>query len=413
MAQKKTLVCGAGIAGPTCAYWLQRYGYSVVLAEQARTLRDGGQNVDIKGAGQRIIREMGIAEKTEARNTNEQGQKYVDAAGNVIARFPKGAFGTLTSDFEILRGDFAQILFEATQATCEYRFGTHVTNLEEKEACISVTFNTGHLEDFELVICAEGIGSRTRKMILSEETRYRYLGAYISFFKIPRQPEDDDWACTVNGKGGTFITLRPGNDTETTVLITFLRDTSNVAGDDASDRLKLLTEALRGRGTVADRILADLHTVRDFYFGPMSQVQASRWSKGRFVIVGDAAYSPTPFTGEGTALAMVGAYVLAGEISRCSNYAEAFLRYEQLVRPYVERSQNRMSPFFIRLVHVRSRCGIAFTRVIQKIFSGRLIQRFLQPDPEKRAKAIMEDFSFPLYAMGTDVVSSLEKDRLK
>jgi 2-polyprenyl-6-methoxyphenol hydroxylase-like FAD-dependent oxidoreductase len=397
-ADRRILICGAGIAGPACAYWLHRSGYSVVIAEKASALRAGGQNVDVKGAGQQVIRKMGLAEKLEARNTLEQGQKYLDAAGNVVATFPKGAVGGLTADFEILRGDFAEILFEATRDTCEYRFGTFVSGLQETDDAMSVTFNNGAVEDFELVICAEGLNSSTRRMVLAEQTQIRYFGAYMSFFNIPRRPEDDNWAYTVNGIGGTFITLRPGTATETTVLMTFLRDKGDVAVDDPAARKELLLQALKGRGTVADRISAELGSVEDFYFGPMSQVHALAWSKGRFVMIGDAAHCPTPFTGEGTALALVGAYVLAGEIKRNADHVAAFDAYERLVRPYAEMSQSKMNPRLIRMMHVRTRLGVTVARVIQRFFANRTVQKLLKPSDAKRDGRVEEDFRLPDYA---------------
>jgi 2-polyprenyl-6-methoxyphenol hydroxylase-like FAD-dependent oxidoreductase len=395
--RRKVLILGGGIAGPACAYWLHRYGYAVVIAERAASFRDGGQNVDVKGAGQQVIKMMGLAEAIEAKNTLEQGQRYVDAAGTVVATFPKGALGTLTSDFEILRGDFARVLFDATKEDCEYRMGTFVTNLREDDDEISVTFANGDVEAFEMVICAEGMNSSTRNLVLAEETRFRYLGAYMAFFKIPRRPEDDNWACTVNGIRGTFITLRPGNDTETTVLITFLKKDHDVDGNSPATRRELLVQALKGRGTVADRIIADLDTVQDFYFGPMSQVQASAWSKGRFVMLGDAAYCPTPFTGEGTALALVGAYVLAGEIKRSADHTEAFDAYERLLRPYVERSQKRLSPRFIRLVHVKTSLGVFLTHAAERLFASAAMQKLFSPSADKRERQITDDFVFPNY----------------
>ncbi|MDE7548799.1 FAD-dependent monooxygenase [Acetobacter fabarum] len=396
-AQKKILICGAGIAGPVCAYWLHQYGYEVVIAEKARTLRDGGQNVDIKGAGQQVIRMMGLAARIEAKNTMEKGQKYIDAAGKPVAVFPKGAFATLTNDFEILRGDFAQILFEATARTCDYRFETFIKNLEEKNDGISVTFNDDSVEDFEFVICAEGISSATRNMILPGETGFRYLGAYMSFFKISKRPEDDGWAHTLNGADGTFITLRPGNERETTVLVTFLQKKPDIKWENQEDAKKILRAALKGRGTIADRISTELETVHDFYFGPMSQVKMSRWSKGRFVLLGDAAYCPTAFTGEGTALALVGAYVLAGEIKRNTQYAAAFDAYESLVRPYVLSSQNRMNPVFIRLLHARSRTAIMLTHGVQKILASDFLQKCFRREAAKRETKIVKDFIFPDY----------------
>ncbi len=395
---KKILVCGSGIAGPTCAYWLHKYGYSTVIVEKAPALRDGGQNVDIKGAGQHVIDMMALAEKIQAKNTQERGQKYLDAAGRVVAVLPKGALGSLTNDFEILRGDFAQVLFESTRDDCEYRFGRFVTALEEKQDGISATFDNGETEDFDLVICAEGIHSSTRDMVMAELTRFRYLGAYMAFFKIPRRVEDDRWACSVNGIGGTFITLRPGGETETTVLVTFLSRDQGMNGDTPAARKGLLRRALDGRGAIAERIIADLHTVDDFYFGPMSQVHASTWSQGRIVLLGDAAFCPTPFTGAGTALALVAAYVLAGEIKRSDDHSRAFADYETLVRPYVEASQRMLNPRRIRLMHPKSRCGIGLTHLAQRLVASVAVQSLFRSSAAKRAQKVADDFHFADYS---------------
>ncbi len=395
--RKKILICGGGVAGPTCAYWLSEYGFEVVVVEKATTFRDGGQNVDVKGAGQQVIELMGLTELVEARNTFECGQKWLDANGKVVTFFPKDGFGSLTSDFEILRGDFAHLLFDATRGSCEYRFGTFVTGLVDIDEGMRVTFNDGKTEDFELVICAEGMSSSTRGLVLAEETRFRYLGAYMAFFKIPRRPEDDFWACGINGIGGTMITLRPGGETETTVLVTFSASAPNPSRPFVQPHREMLRAALEGRGTVAARICDELDTVSDLYFGPMSQVQASTWWKGKVVLLGDAAYCPTPFTGTGTALSLVGAYVLAGEIKKCSSYPDAFRAYESLLRPYVERAQQQMSPRLIRLIHVRTRLGIAITRFVQRFFGSALMQRLLKPSTETRARKIKEDFVLPNY----------------
>ncbi|MGQ2994127.1 MAG: FAD-dependent monooxygenase [Blastomonas fulva] len=395
--RKKILICGGGIAGPACAWWLSQHGFSVVVVEKAGGFRDGGQNVDVKGAGQQVIERMGLTAQIEARNTQECGQKWLDEAGKVVAVFPKGGFGSLTSDFEILRGDFARVLFDATRGACEYRFGTSVSAIEEIGDGARVTFIDGSTEVFELVICADGLSSSTRDLVLAQETRLRHLGAYMAFFKIPRRPEDDLWACSVNGIGGTMINLRPGGPTQTTVLLTFPVSAPDSQRPSSRSRRDMLRAALEGRGTVADRIVDELDTVQDFYFGPMSQVQASVWSKGRLVLLGDAAHCPTPFTGKGTALALVGAYVLAGEIKQRSTHAEAFHTYERILRPYAERSQRELSPRLIRLMHVKTPFGIAIARILQRLFGSARIQALLKPSAAAQARKVEEDFALPVY----------------
>jgi 2-polyprenyl-6-methoxyphenol hydroxylase-like FAD-dependent oxidoreductase len=396
--EKKVLICGGGIAGPACAYWLDKYGYTVVIVEKAASLRDGGQNVDVEGVAQRVLAEMGLAEIIDAKNTMEEGHKCLAADGRVIAAFPKGAFGSLTNDFEILRGDFAQILYDATHQRCEYRFNTAVAHLEDKEHCVSVTFDDGVIEEFEFVVCAEGIGSSTRQMVMAEHVRFRYLGAYMAYFNIPRHPNDDHWARIVNTRGGTFLALRPGTDTHTTALVTFLANDDGVTPVGLTSRKKLLSRALEGRGPIADRVRADLDVVDDFYLGPMSQVTASRWSTSRLVLLGDAAYAPTPFTGSGTALALVGAYVLAGEINDRRNLAEAFAAYERIVRPYVETAQKQLSPNRIRLLHVKSRLGVAIMHIIFKVLAHDITQRLAGVVAAKRDKTkSADDFLLPVY----------------
>jgi 2-polyprenyl-6-methoxyphenol hydroxylase-like FAD-dependent oxidoreductase len=148
---------------------------------------------------------------------------------------------------------------------------------------------------------------------------------------------------------------------------------------------------------IADRVSADLDTVTDFYSGPMSQVYASRWSKGRFVMLGDAAYCPTPFTGAGTALALVGAYVLAGELARSADHVQAFETYERSLRPYVERAQARLSPRTIQLLHPKSAAGAFLARLALQICASRLMQKLFRPSAAKRAKDIADDFVFPDY----------------
>lgn len=399
-AAKKILICGGGIAGPACAWWLTKFGFTVVIAEKAGAFRDGGQNVDVKGVGQQIIAMMNLTAKIDAMNTGERGQKWLDAAGQVVATLPKGSVGGLTSDFEILRGDFARILFDATRGACEYRFGTFVTELKEREDDVRVTFANGAVEEFAMLICADGMGSSTRDLALAEQTKLRYLGAYMAFFNIPRRAEDDSWAYSVNGIGGTMINLRPGGMVNTTVLVTFpvvAPDPQQKQGQSMQSARQMVHAALKGRGTLAERIVSELDAVPDFYFGPMSQVQASRWSSGRLVLLGDAAYCPTPFTGKGTALALVGAYVLAGEIKKCAIHTDAFEAYETIMRPYTEKTQRELTPWLVKILHVKTPFGIGIARGVQRLLGTGRIQRWLAPGTISQARKIEGEFVLPRY----------------
>ncbi|MFB1485372.1 FAD-dependent monooxygenase [Corallococcus sp. RDP092CA] len=362
---KKILISGASIAGPALAYWLNRYGDKVTVIERSKAFRTGGQNVDIEGPGQEVIKMMGLEEKIEAKNTREKGVEFLGGSGDPIARLPKGAVGSLTSSYEILRGDLARILYDATQDDCDYRFGTTIIALKQQDDGVSVTFNDGSTEEFDLVISAEGVGSSTRRLVMEDDIRFRYLGVYASYFRIPRSPEDKDWAQIYNGKGGSCMLLRPVHENDTTVLVTFPRKQFDAREVDGVAQKKMLRDALQGAGGPAERILANLNHDPDFYLGPMSQVIGSIWSKGRFVLTGDAAYCPSAYTGQGTPLALVGAYVLAGELKKQPTHTAAFESYEKLMRPYVA-SGRTLRPGVIRLFHPKSRLGIGVLRTVAR-----------------------------------------------
>ncbi len=370
---RKILISGASIAGLTLAFWLNRYGDKVTVIERSKTFRTGGQNVDIEGPGQEVIRMMGLEEKIEAKNTREKGVEFLGSTGEPIARLPKGSVGSLTSSYEILRGDLAHILYDETKDHCDYRFDTTITALKQQDNGVWVTFNDGSTEKFDLVVSAEGVGSSTRRLVMKDDIRFRYLGVYASYFRIPRDPGDRDWAQIYNGKGGVFMLLRPVHDQDTTVLVTFLRKQFDARDADGVAQKKMLRDALQGAGGPADRILANLDHDLDPYLGPMIQVIGSTWSKGRFVLTGDAAWCPSAYTGMGTPLALIGAYILAGELRKQPTHTAALASYEALMRSYVANGRT-IRPFMLRLIHPRSRLGIGVLRAAWKGLSSALAQ---------------------------------------
>ena len=175
MNHKKILISGASIAGPTLAFWLNRFGFDVTIVERAEFLRLGGQNVDIKGAAQKIAQWMGIEEEIRAADTGELGVLFVDENDVIKAALPKGESNLGTSELEILRGDLVKILYKHTKDNVEYLFGNQIIALEEHVDGVKVSFQNGEVRDFDLVICADGIRSRTRQLIFGDEPFVKYL----------------------------------------------------------------------------------------------------------------------------------------------------------------------------------------------------------------------------------------------
>jgi 2-polyprenyl-6-methoxyphenol hydroxylase-like FAD-dependent oxidoreductase len=373
MNQKKILISGASIAGPTLAFWLNRFGFATTIVERAESLRLGGQNIDIRGAAQKIAQLMGIEEEIRAADTGELGVRFVDKNDNTKAELPKGESDIGTSELEILRGDLAQILYNHTKADVEYVFGNQIVGLNEFEEGVKVTFQKGEERIFDLVICADGIRSRTRSLIFGDEPVVRFLKLYISYFTIPKTPSDSRWARWYNATGSRVIFIRPDNAGTTRASFSFLSEPKGYEKLNVAEQKAILKQKFADAGWEASRILAALDYDTEIYFDGISQVIAPRWSNGRCAMTGDAAFCPSPLSGMGASLSMVGAYILAGELSRHSDYKEAFAAYEKLLGPYVNEIQ-KLPPGVPHLAHPKSKFGIFLLNTVINFISSKVVK---------------------------------------
>ena len=393
--QRKILVTGASVAGPTLAYWLARQGMDVTVVERAPEFRDGGQTIDVRGAGKVVAQRMGLEDAIRSKSTHEDGLVFVDAQNRTQAEFGIGAFGGNgpVAELEILRGELAKLLIAHGRQDVRYRFGDCIAALEELPHGVKVRFEQGGEEVYDLVIGAEGVGSRTRKLVFGDEVQRRAFDLYTAYFTIPRAPGDAGQMRWFNAPGGLCVCLRPDNLGTTRALLSFQEAPSGHEKLPLAQQKKLLKEKFGGLGWETPRILAALDDAPDLYFDQISQVKMPRWSKGRIALVGDAAYCASPISGMGTSLGMCGAYVLAGELGRHAHHAQAFAAYEKLMRPYVDQAQD-VPLFAPRLASPHSRAGIAFGHAMLRMARLPLVKpvlsRFLTP----KADAI----SLPEYA---------------
>jgi 2-polyprenyl-6-methoxyphenol hydroxylase-like FAD-dependent oxidoreductase len=338
------LICGAGIAGPALAYWLARTGFEVTIVEHAATPRPGGQAIDIRGAARDVVGRMGVLEGIKAAALNEHGFAFVDEHGAHQASMPVDFLGGkgIVAELEILRGELSRLLCESTRDHAEYRFDDSIESLDQDDNGVHVTFVNSSPRDFDLVVGADGVHSRTRALAFDEEeSRWvAPLGGYTAYFTLPFSVETENWFLMHNVAGGRLIGVRPGGPQAVQVMLSFLSPPRGYERQSASTQKELLREVFAGVGWLAPSILSELPSARDFYFDLIAQVRMERFTCGRVALVGDAGYSPSPVTGLGTSLALVGAYVLAGELARsCGAYDVAFARYESVMRPYVNQCQ--------------------------------------------------------------------------
>jgi 2-polyprenyl-6-methoxyphenol hydroxylase-like FAD-dependent oxidoreductase len=327
MQNTKVLISGASIAGPALAYWLDRYGCDVTVVEKAPGLRTGGQAVDFKGATHlTVLERMGILEEVRRRQTGGTDQVIVDADGRRLAVMPGEFTG---GDIEILRGDLSALLFERTAGTCEYVFGDSIASLTDTGDGVRVTFERAAPRTFDLVVGADGIHSNVRRLAFGPEESYvRFLGHYYALAQI-----DAGDGNRMYNEPGRMVTL---GGPKAPSFFVFASEPLDFDRYDVEQQRRILMDAYRGGGWRIPEILARLPEAPDVYLDSISRVELDRYAEGRVVLLGDAAYGNT-LGGFGTGLAVVGAYVLAGELLAArGDHRAGFAGYEREFRGYAK-----------------------------------------------------------------------------
>ncbi|MBF6351309.1 MULTISPECIES: FAD-dependent monooxygenase [Nocardia] len=345
MQNRTVLVSGASIAGPALAYWLDRYGFDVTVIERAPALRPGGQAVDFKGSVQRTVLEgMGIYDEIRRHSTGATDTIFVDADGRERARMSGDFTG---GEVEILRGDLAAILYRRTVERCSYVFGDSISALRETERGVEVEFEHGAARRFDLVFGADGIHSQVRRLVFGPEAKFvQHRGYYYAIA--------GDAPATGGGGGPrrrvAYAHSAPGllavrGGPKARQMYMFAAGQLEFA--DEADQRRILTERFAGMGWQVPEMLAELPDHDDFYLDAIARVRMSRYVSGRVALVGDSAYGNT-LGGFGTGSAVVGAYVLAGELARAGGeYGTAFARYEEILRAYVKIGGNSNAGRFL------------------------------------------------------------------
>jgi 2-polyprenyl-6-methoxyphenol hydroxylase-like FAD-dependent oxidoreductase len=338
------LISGAGIAGPALAYWLRRFGFRPTVVEQAPALRPGGQAVDLRGAAREVADRMGILDALRQAHTGTRGLAYVDAANRRLASMPAdllGDSGGAIAEIEILRSDLADILHAVTREDVEYRFGDAITEIVQDGDSVKVGFQRGAPRSFDLVVGADGVHSGARGLAFGPESRYvRDLGAYVAIFTTTSHLDLDGWELMHSAPGRTAALYPVRHTGQAKAAFYFIAPPLDLHRRDVAQQRRFVADAFAGLGWEVPRLLEAMAEAPDFYFDRISQVQMDRWSAGRVVVLGDAAYGPSPLAGVGTSLALVGAYVLAGELAAADgDHQLAFARYEDGLRDYVAKGQ--------------------------------------------------------------------------
>ncbi|GAC96791.1 hypothetical protein PHSY_004375 [Pseudozyma hubeiensis SY62] len=357
----RVLVSGAGIAGPTLAYFLSHAGFRVTVVEKANSMLAQGQNIDMCGTALNIVNKMNLLEEVRKHNTTEKGFCLIDRHGRPFARMPvNGSAGSPSSEFEILRSDLADVIYKAVEKldNVEFRFGTTVSKvLENGVDKVRVELSSGAEEEYDILVAADGQWSRLRKEVFGEQAvTVRDMNCLVIYATIPRTDQDGDYWEIFSDLKRRNVHIRPDNHGTTRACLTIMPRTDQqkqswfaaARSHDRKLQMDLLRSEFNDVGWKARRILDGMEVADDLYFQATQQIRMDKWHKNRVICLGDTAYAPTPFTGMGASLAIDGAYLLAGHLSKLKSGqhpSSAFEEYEAQFRPFVKEIQN--VPWFI------------------------------------------------------------------
>ncbi|MFE7800944.1 FAD-dependent monooxygenase [Nocardia sp. NPDC057440] len=393
------LVSGGGIAGNAVALQLLRAGIRTTVVERAPEPRPGGQAVDLRGPSREVAGRMGLMPGIRKYQLDERGMAYVDENGREFARMPAEMFdgkGPI-AEIEITRGDLNQVLLTELATAgreLDYRYGDWIEGLEQDDAGVVVGFASGATERFDLLIGADGVHSATRRLAFGPEEQFAtYLGGYTSFFTIPTPAGAEPGWFKMHSVPRAAVGIRPDAEPATSKAIITMRTAADPAlRRDVAAQHELIRTMLAEAGWETPAVLSAMATTPDFYFDELARIDMPSLTAGRVSLLGDAGFCGSPMTGMGTAMAIVGAYVLAGEIAATpDDLAGALARYETVVTPFLAKAKE-LPGGGIKMMLPNSRLGTKMAHASMKLMTSRLFKPLIM-----KMMTDTDDYTLPTY----------------
>ncbi|HZZ62521.1 MAG TPA: FAD-binding domain [Roseiarcus sp.] len=404
MPNKTILISGLGIAGPTLAYWLKAAGFEPTIVERAPAPRRGGYVIDFWGLGYDVAERMGLIGDIERNGYHVRGLRVVDDHGRRLAGFGTRVLREITGGryVTIGRSDLSSLLFEKVRHDVETVFDDEIVALDQQDNGVDVELRRGGRRRFHHAIGADGLHSAVRRLVFGPQDRFeKPLGQVVAAFEVcGYRPRDED-VFVIHSEPGRMLARFAMHEDRTLFLLVFAAG-PELSGSTLSlaAQKAVLHERFGGGRWECSNILAELDRAQDLYFDRVSQIRLDRWVRGRVALVGDAAFCVSFLGGQGAALAMTSAYVLAGELMRANGrHEEAFRRYETQLKAFVAAKQ-RTAERFGRVFAPRTNFGL-FLR-------NQIIKACALPGLAKLtfARNLVDTLKLPNYAFGNAIVNA-------
>ncbi|GAA0222196.1 FAD-dependent monooxygenase [Cryptosporangium japonicum] len=324
---------------------LHEAGWEPVVVERAPSRRTGGYFVGLFSVGKTAAARLGVLARMHLRTPPDHHTWTVDRVGR--RQHSAGFLDQPGNPEGVMRGDIEDALWKRVDGRIEVRFATVPVAVRQTPETVGVTLldtadDRTYEEEFDLVVGADGLRSTVRRLVFGADATFmRSLHAVVCAFsldhQVPGYPDSDQ---VILAQPGRSLWVFPFRDRTPTAL--FAYRTRNVDAEFRNDPVTTLTSrfaGLDGGGMVAFA-LEQLRRQPDRLFDSVHQVRMPRWHDGRVVLLGDAAWCLTLYSGMGASAGMIGAVALGDELSaRPDDLPAAFGAWEKRMRPLVRKHQ--------------------------------------------------------------------------